>query len=371
MSAEVGLPLLAASLALAACAKPDCAQTPPPPPAELGEPAAPEGYQATRVLAGLVEPTQLQFDSAGKLFVLEGGPGLPKAVRVFAPDLREVSRIPLEGEGEALGLLVFGAGERVLVGSRGRIDGFRAEAGGGFVGPEPWVTDLPNGEHTNDGMALGPDGFVYFAVGSTCDVCDEVDPRSATVMRAAADQSAPVPEVYARGLRNAYDLAFTDGGVLLATDNGPECCGDEAAGCTGPGVDRLLEIRRDEDYGWPRAYRERATAAPALALAELPLHGGATGLVADDGAMCGGPSIFLTLWGTQHGRTEAGRSVYRVRLGRDELGVLVAAPPESFMGPSGLGHPIDVAIGPDGALYVLDFEGSVVRVALNAAGACP
>ncbi|MBI3181624.1 MAG: PQQ-dependent sugar dehydrogenase [Myxococcales bacterium] len=265
-------------------------------------------------------------------------------------------------------MLVFGASERVLVASRGRID-LLSEVSG-IYRSEPWVVDLPNGEHSNNGMALGADGFVYFTVGSTCDVCDERDPRSATVMRARSDQSAPEPEVFARGLRNAYDLAFTGAGELLATDNGPECCAGETSGCTRPGADRLLHLEAGGDYGWPAAYRG---GGPARALAQLPLHSGATGLTIDDGLLpCADRgSAFLALWGTQHGSQESGRRVLRVRLGRDSAGGLAASETEPFLGPDGLAHPIDVAIGRDGALYILDFEGSVYRVAPTNVVSCP
>ncbi len=358
--------LVLVACAASSCSSDDCAIFP----LEVGEPgelAPPPGYVAATVLSNLELPTQLQFDASGRLFVLEGGHERTKSLRVFARDFVESSRIPLETWGESTGLLVLGAGETVLVGSRGRIDTFR-EVGGTFVGPTPWLVDLPHGDHTNNGMALGPDGFVYFTVGSTCDVCDEPDARSATVMRARSDRSAPTAEIFASGLRNAYDLAFTDRGELLASDNGPECCGSRSR-CTGPGVDRLLQVSPGSDHGWPGAYMGRGVAA---ALAPLPLHAGAAGVAfRPETPECGGGGVvFVALWCTQHGRREAGRRVLRVRLERDEAGRLTARAPDVFLGPEGLGHPIDVAFGPDGALHVLDFDGRVVRVARSGGDSC-
>lgn len=356
----VALALLLAGGCAGGCAREDCSDSmPPAPPAD--EPLlAAQGYLATRVIEGLIGPTQLQFDRGGRLYVLEGDPGTAKQVRIYGTDFQQVAAIPIDTAGESTGMHVDPEGDQLLIASRGRIDRLR-QAGGGWTA-EPWIRGLPSGDHTNNGIVRGPDGLVYFTVGSTCDLCDEEDPRSGTVMRVDDGAADPAPEIYARGLRNPYDLAFGPSGTLLATDNGPECCGDQT-GCTQPGADRLLEIVRGADYGWPDAYRKNAIPAAGL-VAALPVHGGATGItVYDADLLCGDRgSAFLTLWGTQHGRREAGRAVLRVPFGGDITTVL---------GPSGLRHPIDVTAGPDGALYVLDFGGSVIRLSHDEDVSCP
>lgn len=102
------------------------------------------------------------------------------------------------------------------------------------------------------------------------------------------------------------------------------------------------------------------------ALFELPNHGGATGLVEYVGdELCGDEgAVFVALYGTQHGAEEGGRRVLRVRLTRSQDdGAITDAVIEPFLGPDeGLGHPIALAMGPDAALYVLDFQGFVLRV---------
>lgn len=365
MRAEVAV--LISACALVACVKPDCELHPPEPAADLGALAPPAGYSARTVLTGLWEPTQLQFDTTGRLFVLEGGPEGPKAVRLFSPGFLGAGGVPLDTAGESTGLLVFGAGERLLVASRGRVDQVEASGGGGYGTPTPWLTGLPAGpEHTNNGLTLGPDGFVYFGAGSSCDVCDEPNELAATILRAPAAQSAPVVEVFARGLRNPYDVTFTPAGELLATDNGPECCGGKSPGCNGPGPDRLVEVKQGGALGWPDAFRGRAALPEPLI--RLPVHGGATGFAIARAPGCE-DVVYLTLWGTEQSATESGRKVLRSTLSRDAQGALVAGAPVEVLGPSGLAHPIDVTQGPDGALYVLDFAGSVIR--LESLSGCP
>ena len=67
------------------------------------------------------------------------------------------------------------------------------------------------------------DGRLYIGVGSTCDACDDPDPRSAPP---AFQCETGDSEIYATGLRNPFDLAFHPStGDLFATDNGRDDLG--------------------------------------------------------------------------------------------------------------------------------------------------
>ncbi|MBI3070939.1 MAG: PQQ-dependent sugar dehydrogenase [Deltaproteobacteria bacterium] len=339
----------------------------------VGALAAPQGYVATRVLDGLVRPTMLAFDDRGRLFILEGSPyGDGKSVRVFrAADRVELSRVTIATSGESTGILAMPDGGGLFVASRGRVDFHREfPDGSGFASGdagEAVVTGLPNGWHTNNNLRQGPDGRVYFGIGATCDVCTESDPLSATIVRFDPNAARPVaPEVFARGLRNVYDLTFTDAGDLIATDNGPECC-EPSAECLGDAPDRVVVVREGAHYGWP--YLQQASGVPANVtvspwIANTPKHVGITGIVEYQGSqLCRDRgNLFATYWGTEHAESETGRQVVRIRLLRDG-GAIAGATLEPFLGQSGLGHPIAVAVGPDGALYVLDYQGFLVRVA--------
>ncbi|MCP5095553.1 MAG: sorbosone dehydrogenase family protein, partial [Chloroflexi bacterium] len=106
------------------------------------------------------------------------------------------------------------------------------------------ITGLPFGLHQNDNLKFGPDGMLYMGIGSTCDVCVENNPRSATIMR--FNPETGVGDVYATGMRNPYDLAFHPlTGELFATDNGRDDLGDDAPG------EELNHIIQGADYGWP------------------------------------------------------------------------------------------------------------------------
>src|SRR5689334_1192017 len=69
-----------------------------------------------------------------------------------------------------------------------------------------FVDHLPTGKHQNDNLKFGPDGKLYIGVGSTCDACEDSDPRSAAILR--FDIVTGKSEIVATGMRNPYDLAF-------------------------------------------------------------------------------------------------------------------------------------------------------------------
>lgn len=313
------------------------------------------GYTAKRVLEGLDHPTQLSFDEDGRLFVLEGA-GEEKSVRIFvrsSDGFTELARVPVRTDAESTGLLVLDRGRTLYVASRGLIERYTSSDDLSYREPEVVVRDLPEGWHWNNNLRLGPDQKIYFGMGSTCDVCDEADERSATILR--FDPASGGVEIFARGLRNPYDLIFTAKGELLATDNGPDCCPTLGDDCPGPAPDRLLLVHEGDHFGWPNVYRGTPQIAPALL--SLGDFAGAVGLAEYEG------DIFVAFWGQQHHTPEGGRRVVRIKLSRDANETITGARMEHFLGPDGVGHPIALAVSPlDEKMYLLDYVGFVLEL---------
>jgi len=109
------------------------------------------------------------------------------------------------------------------------------------------VTGLPaGGNHWKKTLRFGPDGLMYVAMGSSCNVCIEEDKRRAALVRYQPDGTGE--EIIAEGLRNSagFDWSPADG-QIYATDNGRDLLGDDFPPC------ELNRIEQGNHYGWPFA----------------------------------------------------------------------------------------------------------------------
>ena len=119
----------------------------------------------------------------------------------------------------------------------------------GTLGDERLIAaNLPDvGQHNDRTIAFGPDGWLYEAVGSTCNECDEQNPESATMVRMRADGSSR--EIFASGLRNTIGFAWKPGTrQLYGWDDGVDWLGDEAQ------REELNHIEQGKKYGWPYVF---------------------------------------------------------------------------------------------------------------------
>ena len=109
------------------------------------------------------------------------------------------------------------------------------------------VTGLPEkGNHWTRTLRVGPDGRLYVSIGSSCNVCEEKDPRRAAMLRMQLDGSGQ--EILATGLRNSVGFDWRPAtGELFATDNGRDLLGDDFPPC------ELNRITPGGFYGWPYA----------------------------------------------------------------------------------------------------------------------
>src|SRR5215831_5883325 len=116
------------------------------------------------------------------------------------------------------------------------------------------VEGLPSGGHSTRTVVFGPDGYMYVAVGSSCNVCNESDPRRAAVTRFTADGSGE--HRFATGLRNSVGLAFNPStGELWATNNDRDDIGGANKAMTDDLPPEHLNILKDgKFYGWPKCY---------------------------------------------------------------------------------------------------------------------
>lgn len=286
-------------------------------------------------------------------------------------------------------------GQRVLIGDLDRPHGFDFRDGELYIGeggaiarvsfrekgpdsivvtgePVRIVEGIPSGDnHWSRTLRFGPDDRIYLSVGSSCNVCEEEDPRRAAILRYEVDGSGE--EIFASGLRNSVGFDWRPGtNELFATDNGRDLLGNDFPPC------ELNLIERGGFYGFPVANGNRqpdpdfgAGQEERIASSIPPAHGfmahtaplGMTFVRHPDA-----PEAFRgAALVAQHGswnRTEL--SGYKVvSLHWDERGQITE---RDFLTGFNLdddviGRPVDVVEGPDGAFYISDdYAGAIFRI---------
>lgn len=206
------------------------------------------------------------------------------------------------------------------------------------------------GMHAANGIAFGPDGDGYVAIGAVADhgeildtdIQAELHPWEASIMRFAPDGSTFEP--YARGIRNAYDIAWDADGNLYATNNGPDY---------GP-PDTFHRIVPGGEHGYPWYECDHCfgpapegvdIVPPAF---EFDPHVAPTGVTAylSDAFPGYYNNLFAVLWSA----FEGAQKIVRFAPG--------AAAATDFA--TGFAAPIDVTVGPDGALWVADWATGII-----------
>jgi len=120
--------------------------------------------------------------------------------------------------------------------------------------------DLPSGGgHVTRTVVHGLDGKLYVSVGSSCNVCVEVDSRRAAILRFAADGPSSSQEIFSSGMRNDVGLAFRPGtNDLWTTENGRDYLGNgegpEAFNYYPPEEVNFAQAGRY--YGWPYCFAD-------------------------------------------------------------------------------------------------------------------
>lgn len=211
---------------------------------------------------------------------------------------------------------------------------------------ERFVGGLPE---TTRGVAIDSSDRVYVSVAAGCDACTPADTRQGTIIRYSSTGTGEL--VFAVGLHDAADLDFYPGTAhLFAADDGRDDLGPTLP------PDEWNFIQQGRSYGWPHCWLGGSDPGWSSfctwatgPLASFAAHSSPAGVAFHDGtampaAFAG--NAFVALSGLD--------AVYRV--------IVTATGPSSYSATAqafatGFDEPIDVAVGPDGAIYVAEHNG--------------
>ncbi len=213
--------------------------------------------------------------------------------------------------------------------------------------------------HDMHGLTFGPDGKVYWTIGDkgtnvTANGVQWLYPHEGALLRCNPDGSEF--EVFARGLRNVQQIAFDDYGNIFGVDNDADMKGEK---------ERLLFIPEGSDHGWRAYYQYRGAKynpwmaeriafpdgedRPASILPPLALyHDGPSGFAYNPGTALNDfyrGHFFLTQF-------PAGK-INAFKLEPDGAGFKMTGDHLMAGGTPFVG----CNFGPDGALYVADWQG--------------
>jgi putative membrane-bound dehydrogenase-like protein len=323
---------------------------------ELEGAEVPPGFSLIK-FADLYRPTGFTFDGQGRMYVTSQD-GNVYILQDEDKDGRADSRTTFAtGYYFPLGVAVHAPSGDVYVSYQGAImvlsdiDGDDRSDTQRFL-----VEDLPFDKHQNDNLEFGPDGWLYIGVGSTCDACDDPDPRSATILRFNVDTGEG--EIFATGMRNPFDIAFhPETGDLFATDNGRDDLGMEAP------FEELNHIMQGRDYGYPACWNEQdqpgcENSIPAIAFFES--HSSANGVDFYNGERFPGDyrgNAFVSIFGSWL-KPNVQTGIQRIVLTPNGETYTVEAG-WFIRFPAGI-MPLPLLFGPDHALYVGDYVNDAI-----------
>lgn len=335
----------------------------------------PAGFEATVFASGLNGPRFGHVGPDGHLYVAdrgngrivrlpdEDGDGVADSIEVFAADVPSVHSIVYH-EGAWYAGITAGVLRLVDTDGDGRVD------------ETTTLIDnyTPAGNHSTRTLAFLPDGRLLLSAGSTCNVCEEEDPRRAaiTVYDSPVGQNQLTGEqLFATGLRNAVGVMVNPNtGEVWATNNGRDLMGDDIP------PETIYIVEEGGEYGFPACHNgdildpefgEPGSCEGVIEpVAEMQAHMAPLGLTFYTGDSFPEEyhgDLFIALHGSWNRSTPVGYKVMRMPL---QDGQPTRRPPEDFAigwlneDNSADGRPVDVIVGSDGALYVTDDKGGFV-----------
>lgn len=279
-------------------------------------PESPSELVVTEVATGLDTPWSLAWDRDGRLWFTER----PGRLRQLDGESRTIQGVVERGEGGLMGLELDGQGRMYLMytaADENRIVRLEED------GRQTVLVDGIGAAAIHDGgrLRFGPNGMLYASTGDAADADLADDGESLNGKILEIDPESGEVRVFSTGHRNAQGLCFEPGGRFLSTEHGP-----------GEG-DEINVLTEGSDGGWPETTGNGIrNYTPTIAPAGCVVYS------ADLIPQWKGSMLFVTLKDS---------SLRRLAFAPDG-----SVREEKVLYRNELGRLRDVAVGPDGAVYL-------------------
>ena len=307
----------------------------------------PAGLKATIYATGLTHAAGLAFDSEGRLwiataaFTYDGTDGIYVVDHAGAPPVEVIT-----GLRTPLGLLWYDGS--LYVASTSQVGAYSDFNGTRFLEHQTILT-LPTGSGEVNELVLAPDGRMLLGITAACDHCTPSLAISGSIV-SFLPNGADLQE-FATKIRAPVGLEFYPGtDDLFVTMNQRDDLGIRTPG------DWLAVVRQGQSWGFPACYGQGGTVCAGVPapVAVLDKHAAVSGVAIVTGQL--GADV-----GTKALVAEWAKGVVRA-VALTKVGSAYTGTVATFI--SGLGQPVPVILGPDGALYIGDWgRGIVYRVA--------
>ncbi len=335
-----------------------------------GSVSVPAGYVETQLASGLQRPVGLAFAPDGRLFIIEQYTGKIKIFKngaILPMPFATVSPV-YTGHNETglLGIALhpsFATNGYVYVfctvsSTKQRVLRYKAV---GDLGTSPTVIvdNLPTQgiNHNGGGIAFGPDGKLYVSVGDNGDgteyLSQYLGSKRGKLLRYNSTGTVPTDNpfsstnpAYCRGLRNTFRFCFQPGtGKIFSTENGP----DEN--------DEINILKAGKNYGWPEVTGAAGLSSFVDPILVFPTPIAPTGIAFyNSNAMPFQGQLFYCNYKYD--------KIVRVQLSGESV-----ASTSDFV--TGIDQPVDLAVGPDGALYYCTLPGKLYRATISGGNLAP
>lgn len=243
---------LVAAVLLAGCTPEPDRSPPGPPSAASGSSVPDDGPDLTTAASGLEAPWSIAFDgNTALLSERDSGRMVELAADGSQREVGTIAGVTPMGEGGLLGIAVHDLYAYFTAGEENRLARFELTGEPGSLGlgePETILDGLDSASYHNGGrIAFGPDAMLYVTVGDAgiSQAAQDRGSLSGKILRLTPDGEVPEDNpfdgspIYSYGHRNPQGLAWDQDGTMYASEFGQDTW------------DELNVIEPGRNYGWP------------------------------------------------------------------------------------------------------------------------